>query len=381
MRRRLYQWSDRLINKGYSFLCLPVKMSLFLLAGIFFQQCGSDLRKPQVTLLTLTIENAYNQEIILERKGLFSVHDSIIRKIHPTGRVETISIPLTDSMESMYYIRSSDARLSVYLINDSKTIDARVDYMDPSNRLISGSPATNSLYAYFASVESVQHQQKPGASPFGISQSGAAFNRIAYNYVDTVASPAAALMIYNSIDFGKDFEAVKSFVTKLANRFPAHPGIQELKTRTLDYIGIFEKDLVKGQQAAPIQLTDTANQTHSINYGASDLTLIDICSSWYGPCILRYKSLKNVREAFSDTTLQMISVSLDADRNDWANSVKYLKPQWLQLRDSLIWQGPMLKNYLFDSIPYNFLVSKEGRVLDYAIPVDSLTIKIRGYLR
>lgn len=380
MRIRSYRWSVRLIKASFLIKRLPVNISWLFVAGVLFQYCSGNPKALRSTI-TLTIENAYNQEIIIERKGIFGDRDSIIKKVFPKDRVETVSVSLIDSMERLYYIRSSDARVTVYFINDGQSIDARIDYMDPTQFQFTGSPATSSLHAYLASVESIQQHQKPKPSPFGIGTSGANFNRIAYDYVDTVASPAAALMIYNSIDFGKDFPAIKSFVTKLAKRFPNHAGIQELKVQTFEYLRIFEQDLAKGQEAPHVQLTDTANQTHSVHFNASELTLIDICSSWYGPCLLRYDHLKKLRTVFADSTLQMVSVSMDADRSDWASSIKYLKPDWLQLRDSLVWQGPTIKNYLFDSIPYNFLVSKEGKILDYAIPVDSLSIKIQGYLR
>lgn len=326
--------------------------------------------------LYLTIENAYNQSIYVERKGLFGEPDSVVLKVAPVDRVVELQLDLADSSERLYQVRSTDARVNVYFINDASDIRAKIDYLEPTNIAIEGSPATTSLLSFYKLIEQSVQAVPKKRSPFDGAGKSRELNRLAYNYVDTTTSAAAALMVFNTIDFGKDYDGIESFLTRLSARFPRDPGITRLKDETFNYLRIFRQDLAIGQQAPTIHLTDTSAVAKSVDFNRASLTLVDICSSWYAPCRLRYEAMRKLQQEVDSTKLQLVSVSLDLDASDWKKSVQYQKANWLQVLDSLVWQGPMLKNYLFDSIPYNFIIGKDGTILAKAVPADSLHSKI-----
>lgn len=77
----------------------------------------------------------------------------------------------------------------------------------------------------------------------------------------------------------------------------------------------------------------------------------------------------------------MVSIALDDEKERWIDAIKKDTLPWTQLVDEKMWFGPTAKTLKLDSIPFNFLVDKQGRILAKAIRPDSLHSAIARYLK
>jgi hypothetical protein len=52
----------------------------------------------------------------------------------------------------------------------------------------------------------------------------------------------------------------------------------------------------------------------------------------------------------------------------------------VNLIDTGVWQGAVIRQWRIDSIPFNWLIGPDGKIVRKAIPRDSLFASIRGAL-
>jgi hypothetical protein len=65
----------------------------------------------------------------------------------------------------------------------------------------------------------------------------------------------------------------------------------------------------------------------------------------------------------------------------WTDLITKANYSWPQLIDEKMWRGTAAKTLKFDSIPFNFLVSPQGRILAKAIRPDSLIIVLKKVIQ
>jgi hypothetical protein len=73
-------------------------------------------------------------------------------------------------------------------------------------------------------------------------------------------------------------------------------------------------------------------------------------------------------------------VAIDDHQNICRQIVESNKQPGLQLIDKDIWQGQTADKIAFDSIPFNFLVGPDQRILAKAIPADSVVDALRKFI-
>jgi hypothetical protein len=92
---------------------------------------------------------------------------------------------------------------------------------------------------------------------------------------------------------------------------------------------------------------------------------------------------KAIKKQFSSDVFELVSVAIDAEKESWQKMITQEHLNWPQLIDEKMWQGIAVKTLKFDSIPFNFLVSPQGKIIAKGIRQDSLVSiiskKIKGH--
>jgi len=91
--------------------------------------------------------------------------------------------------------------------------------------------------------------------------------------------------------------------------------------------------------------------------------LVDFWASWCGPCRAKHPSLKRVYDKYNKQGFEIISISLDKDRQNWLDAIKKDKVNWVHLSDLKGWNNLVVKKYNISSVPSNFLLDKEGIII------------------
>ena len=95
------------------------------------------------------------------------------------------------------------------------------------------------------------------------------------------------------------------------------------------------------------------------------LLLMDIWASWCAPCRLENRNvLVPLWEKYQDKGFQIIAYGLENSRQAWQNAIeKDGADRWLHASHLLGDQNPIMDSLRISTIPANFLLDTQGRVL------------------
>lgn len=95
-------------------------------------------------------------------------------------------------------------------------------------------------------------------------------------------------------------------------------------------------------------------------------TLYDFWASWCMPCRQQNPELVKLYQRYKDQGLQMVSISIDEDKEAWKKAVEKDSLTWIQLNDP----GYEIANkfYLFQ-IPITILTDNTGKIMAFDLPL------------
>ncbi len=102
------------------------------------------------------------------------------------------------------------------------------------------------------------------------------------------------------------------------------------------------------------------------DYRNKKYVLLCFWDSWCKPCIKSFPILRTIDSMYSRQGLEMISISIDSDKQKWFNSLERYKLTWLQACDlaPYVSKDKILRSlYDISYMPQYFLVDKEGRLI------------------
>jgi thiol-disulfide isomerase/thioredoxin len=360
-----------------------MRWMIVLVVALTFPSCN---KKEKTTKVDYDFIAFYFGKIYLEKIPLNDEEFTVLDSAEITYKTTHLSFSIPPQEESVFRLRMPGKPLRIYFINDNDHIvingssTVQGDYtfnnegynnhlkafMDKQNKLIKEiTPITKKA----GNTSSIEEQRK-------LMQHADSLNIIykknAIAFADTTTSAGAFLFAYNSVDFGNDRKGLKEFIAKAGRRFPAHKNIQTLKKETLAYISIYEEELNIGDRMPPLELSDVNGTTFSATAVPGKYTFIDLWSTWCAPCINTIPVKKEAAKKFPAEKLMMVSIAVDAEKETWKQVVQQENLPGRHFIDEKMWRGKAAKAWKFDSIPFNFLVSPEGRILAKAIKPDSL---------
>ncbi len=188
------------------------------------------------------------------------------------------------------------------------------------------------------------------------------------SFLDTVSNPVVAA--FGALSF-IDVKSNTQFITKLEKRL-----FDNYKDNSLvrDFV-MHAEEIKKQMQPAvsfpegttppDISMSDTSGKkTLSLYSLRGKYVLIDFWASWCGPCRAENPNVVSVYNTYKDKGFTVFSISLDSNKDKWIAAIKKDKLSWQWHVSQLQgWQSPICQTYKITSIPSNFLLDKEGKVI------------------
>jgi len=102
--------------------------------------------------------------------------------------------------------------------------------------------------------------------------------------------------------------------------------------------------------------------------GKSKYTLLHFWASWCGPCMGEQPILKEIYEVYKSKGLEVINISIDANKLAWHNAIKASQSKWTELLDLNAGKSGIKEAYCFNGIPYSVLIDKNGIIVLSGMP-------------
>lgn len=203
------------------------------------------------------------------------------------------------------------------------------------------------------------------------------------NFADSTSSLYAALIAIRWISPAGDYERMPEFLKrqciKWTNAQPHHLLVEELCAMAReDIMPVMIGDTIPDYKL-PMAKGDTILLHHLLG---RKLTLLDIWASWCAPCRKENRTiLLPLWDHYKDKGLQIVGYSIDSDGNSWQNAIIKDGAVWAQASHLSGDETPFLKSLRITTIPANYLLDANGKVLAKNVFGEELQNLVKEYLK
>ena len=260
---------------------------------------------------------------------------------------KSISVVITDSLDNVIVtggpLNRDEARLKTELaLVDAKRKAAEKNYV------------------------SAQHEQKLNSFREKFQQDSVALEHEKKNvYLNFMTSHPASFVSLEALDslgednpsaaadFERQFNALTPEVRSTAKGIKYAAKIAELKNVAI------------GSTAPLFSLPDTSGKSVSLQDFKGKYVLLDFWASWCPPCRAESPFIADALTAYQDKNFTVLGVSLDNPdkKKEWLTAIHDDHLTWPQVASLTMWENEAAKLYSVTSIPQNFLINPDGKII------------------
>lgn len=151
------------------------------------------------------------------------------------------------------------------------------------------------------------------------------------------------------------------------------PLIQSLEAAKKTAVGTQAMDFTQNDpEGKPVKLSDFRGK----------YVLLDFWASWCGPCRQENPNVVKAYNKYKDKNFTVLSVSLDRQngKEAWLKAIKDDGLTWTHVSDLQFWNNEAAKMYGVQSIPKNFLIDPQGKIIATDLRGDDLENKLAEVL-
>lgn len=379
------------------------KLFLYLFSILVIAGCKNNTVK-----ISGTIENPVGEQYIyldeLKSNELFSVDSMKISDNGKFGFKKELEYP------AFYVLKTTENNFLTMLLQPGEDITI-VAYMDSLNFPISikGSEGTESMIVYNRKLRNTINKFN-GLNQIYMQNSGNPelpaviekldsmaqtylneINLFTKNYIDQNLSSLVSLVaLYQQIAPSvyvlnpvKDLNYFLKVDSSLSALYPEyepvtslHQQIQELVT-SLNGNPATTEVAGEGASAPEITLPSPEGDTIKLSSTRGSYVLLDFWASWCAPCRQENPNLVKAYNLYHKKGFQIFQVSLDKTKEAWMKGIKDDNlDRWIHVSDIQYWNSVVVPLYKIESIPSNFLLDKEGRIIASNLRGEQLQTKL-----
>ncbi len=221
-------------------------------------------------------------------------------------------------------------------------------------------------------------------------------NSYTKNYIDNnLTSLVSLIALYQQVspnayvlNPSKDYKYYLKVDSSLSLLYPDYEPVAALHEQIKQLVTEVETKATKPPQAgegtvAPeIILPSPQGDTIKLSSTRGSVVLLDFWASWCSPCRQENPNLVKAYNLYHKRGFQIYQVSLDKTREAWVNGIEDDQlSKWIHVSDIQYWNSKVVQLYRIESIPANFLLDKEGRIIATNLRGEALETKLAEIFR
>jgi thiol-disulfide isomerase/thioredoxin len=133
----------------------------------------------------------------------------------------------------------------------------------------------------------------------------------------------------------------------------------------------------ESMEAPEIVLPTPEGDTIKLSSTRGSYVLLDFWASWCSPCRAENPNLLKAYNMYHNRGFEIYQVSLDKTKEAWIKGIQDDRlEKWIHVSDVRYWNSAVVPLYKIDSIPINYLLDKEGRIIASNLRGDALQRKL-----
>lgn len=181
----------------------------------------------------------------------------------------------------------------------------------------------------------------------------------------------------------KDLRYFVKVDSSLSLRYPDYEPVKSLHEQVKEFLsnngsaGSPAPASDQKAEAPEISLPTPKGDTIKLSSTRGSVVLLDFWASWCAPCRQENPNLVKAYEQYHSKGFQIYQVSLDKTKEAWMKGIADDRlEKWIHVSDIKYWKSVVVPLYSIESIPANFLLDKEGRIIATNLRGEMLQTKL-----
>ncbi len=137
-------------------------------------------------------------------------------------------------------------------------------------------------------------------------------------------------------------------------------------TEYREFLNTLSDEITKiqpGNPAPDFNFADANGTRKTLRDFDGNYVLLEFWASWCGNCMYQKSYKQDIYSKFSSSGFEIVTVSIDEDREAWENAVSRSNYPWINLYAGDGFENELFNTYRAGSIPFYVLIDRNGEIL------------------